>query len=69
MIEVTKDQFYRAIGPENVHPRPERECSVWEVVGTRRTIGRSEPGYASPYGTPRRYWLAADFAKGRKVLE
>ena len=63
MREVSKEQFYRAIGgPENIHPHSERDHSRWEIIGTRQTVGRSEPGYASPFGTPHRYWLTDDFA-------
>jgi len=64
MREVSKEAFFKAIGgPENIHPRSERTESIWEVVGTRQQVGRSEPGYASPHGTPYRYWLTDDFAK------
>lgn len=67
MIEVTKEQFYRAIGgPENIHPRSEREFTVWEVLHSRHVVGRSEPGYLEP-GRQKRYWLARDFA-ARKGL-
>lgn len=68
MLEVTKAQFFEIIGPMNVHPRTERECSHWERCGTREIVGRSEPGYAcrdkeGRYTTERRYWLADRYAE------
>ena len=58
MKEVTKDEFYRAISPLNVHPRALEDRSDWELQdGSRRLVGRTEPGYRSPYGTAKRYFL------------
>ncbi|MBD9511527.1 hypothetical protein IB265_32750 [Ensifer sp. ENS10] len=62
MREVTKEVFFKHIGPENVHPRCEPDHAIWEIVGTRKVIGRSEPGYASPHGIAKRYWLTDEFA-------
>lgn len=65
MIEVSKDQFYKAIGgPEDIHPRSERTETIWEIQHTRQRVGRSEPGYVNncPRGT-KRYWLTDEFAK------
>lgn len=46
MREVTKAEFYAAIGPLNVHPRPERTHSSWRMVpNPDREVGRSWPGY------------------------
>lgn len=57
MIEVSKEEFFRIIGPMNVHPRSEPECSIWENLNTRAVIGRSEPGFRSPTGKQSRYWV------------
>jgi hypothetical protein len=62
MIEVTKEKFFKVIGPMSVHPRPEPECSMWESLNTREIVGKSEPGYKSRFGTPHRYWLKEGFA-------
>ena len=43
-VEVSRDDFYRAIGPINVHPRTERDASYWEAPN-RELIGKSTPGY------------------------
>lgn len=70
MIEVGKDQFYRAIsGPENIHPHSERDHSRWEIVGTRVVVGRSEPGYVGSGfpGRVQRYWLTDDFASKKGI--
>jgi hypothetical protein len=62
MQEVTKAQFYAAIGaPLNVHPRPEKHRTFWEVVGTREVVGESTPGYMSP-GDVHKYYLAPRLA-------
>ena len=46
MKQVTKEEFYATVGQLNVHPRSERERSVWETLdGTRRVVGVSTPGY------------------------
>ena len=61
MKEVTRDQFYAAIGgPENVHPRPEKHRTFWEIVGTRELVGESTPGYMCE--GPTAYYLAPRFA-------
>lgn len=62
MLEVTKEQFFAAVGHLNVHPRPERDHSAWEMVKTRELIGRTEPGYMcrdknGRYTTENRYWV------------
>ena len=67
MIEVSEDQFYKAIGPENVHPTPHPYHSEWRSLSTHAVVGRSEPGYKSPYGTPRRYWLEEQFSARKPV--
>lgn len=67
MLEVSRDVFFCAIGgPENIHPRSERDCSIWEIVHTRQIVGKSEPGYASPNGTPARYWIVPYFLEKAK---
>lgn len=67
MIEVTKETFFRAIGPENVHPFNERERTVWSIQDSRVLVGESTPGYASPPHTPHRYWLTDEFARRKGV--
>lgn len=63
-IEVSQDQFYRAIGgPENIHPTPYQYHGEWKNLNTHAVVGRTQPGYKSPYGTPNRYWLEEQFAK------
>jgi hypothetical protein len=44
--EVTKEQFFAATGPLNVHPRVERDACFWELPN-RRLIGTTTPGYLS----------------------
>lgn len=64
MIEVSKDRFFQAVGgPENIHPTPWKDHSEWKNLKTNATVGRSEPGYLSAFGTPNRYWLEESFAK------
>lgn len=40
MIEVSKEQFFKVIGPVNVHPRPERSYTEWASLNTRQLVGR-----------------------------
>ncbi len=58
MREVTKDEFFAAIGPMDVHPRPMRTHSEWIDQRTFREVGRSWPGYINP-GDPAVYALTA----------
>ena len=44
MREVTKAEFFATIGPQNVHPRAERDVTYWETP-TRQLVGKSTPGY------------------------
>lgn len=63
MIEVSKEEFFRAIGgPENIHPRSEKTHSAWENLQTRELVGRTEPGYMRELGVKERYMLAPNFA-------
>jgi len=48
LVPVTKDQFFAFVGPRNVHPRAEREHSIWIDLNTHAVIGVSTPGYANP---------------------
>ncbi len=52
--QVTKEEFFAAIGRMNVHPRPERDASYWETPD-RRLIGKTTPGYMGV--SERRYEL------------
>lgn len=63
-VEVSRDDFYRAVGPLNVHPRAEREASYWETPN-RDLIGKSTPGYLC--AGHKAYLLRADIA-GRAAL-
>lgn len=65
MIEVSRDAFFRTIGPMNVHPRAERDRSDWVDQTTHRTIGRTEPGYiwTQPVKPETRFFLAPELAK------
>ncbi len=49
-VDVTKEQFYAAFGPRNVHPRPYRERTEWVDLNTHAVVGISTPGYANTYG-------------------
>ncbi|WP_186157929.1 hypothetical protein [Burkholderia gladioli] len=64
MVEVSKEQFYAAMGPQDVHPRAEPDRSIWETP-RRDLLGISMPGYASSYGTPERYFVVDRLAKAR----
>ena len=62
MVEVTREQFFATVGLLNVHPRPERDYSAWEMVSTRELVGRTEPGYMcrdkdGHYTEKKRYWV------------
>lgn len=61
MVEVTEAKFFAVMGPRDVHPRPTEDCSIWETPN-RTVLGRSEPGYKSPTGKPKRFFLASDLA-------
>lgn len=50
MIEVTKDVFFKTVGPLDVHPRVDvatlkerKHVSNWEMNHTRKRVGRSIP--------------------------
>lgn len=45
MRTVTKEAFYRIMGPLNVHPRSERDRSEWIDQRTGDVLGISKPGY------------------------
>lgn len=45
---VTKDEFYRlvmAVKTHNIHPRPERHETHWEIVHTRALVGWDNTGW------------------------
>jgi hypothetical protein len=65
-VEVSYEQFYKVIGgPENINPSAHPYHSEWINLNTHAVVGRSEPGYKSPYGTPSRYWLEERFAASK----
>ncbi len=46
MREVTREEFFKFIGPLNVHPCPEKQETRWVMQdGTRRVVGITTPGY------------------------
>ncbi|MNL56975.1 hypothetical protein D3C87_1805020 [compost metagenome] len=55
-VEVTKAQFFAFMGPRDVHPRPTRDCSVWETP-SRQVLGYSMPGYMGASGQKPTYTL------------
>lgn len=63
MIEATKEQFFKVIGPMNVHPSPGRSYTEWASLNSRQIVGRSEPGYIPDHQKTDRYWLEEGFAK------
>ena len=56
MIEVTKEAFFKVMGPLNVNPHSERDVTLWKLADSRRIIGRSEPGYIDAM-RQKRWWL------------
>lgn len=46
-VFVTKEQFYAAMGPLDVHPCPEKQITKWKLVRTivQLVVGLSTPGY------------------------
>lgn len=64
LVEVTEGEFFAALkaDPRNIHPRPERTMSVWEVVAFRTVFAITTPGYADHRGSdgkknPERYFM------------
>ena len=59
--EVTKDEFFAAIGPKDVHPSTEKaDVTLWRLQDTtRKVIGRSFPGWKNP-SEPTRYELLVE---------
>jgi hypothetical protein len=65
MKEVTKDEFFKAVGPLDVHPRVREETlrqdfivSDWEVRPSRQIIGVSKSG-TGRHSFENHYFLAA----------
>lgn len=61
MVEVNEKRFFAVMGTCDVHPRATPDCSIWETP-SREILGRSEPGYKSPTGKTKRFFLRADLA-------
>jgi hypothetical protein len=57
MREVTKEAFFAAVGPMNVHPRSDRDRTVWETPA-RQLIGITTPGYMCEGPTTYRLFVA-----------
>jgi len=70
LVEVSQKEFFAFIGTRNIHPRPARECSVWEDVRSREVVGKSTPGYGvwdidGALPDPHRYFLAPEYAAAK----
>lgn len=44
MKEVTREEFFKKIGPMDVLPRPEKDASYWHLPNMT-LVGISKPGY------------------------
>lgn len=56
MREVTKEEFYAAMGPKDVHPQSQRFHTDW--VGRHgQLLGRESTGYASGHHAKTQYFL------------
>lgn len=66
MREVTKDEFYAVMGPQNVGPHcNERRETYWQHLPTRRVVGWMSRGWAGPFeheGIPTVYAVAGGAA-------
>lgn len=70
MIEVSKEEFFRAVGgPEDIHPRSLPTHSEWRNQRTHEIVGLTEPGYLAGSTARSRYALSPGFAaiKGIEV--
>lgn len=59
-VAVSKEEFYEAIGPLNVHPRaiPPSYRSDWHMLdGTNEMVGRSSSGFDWYRGKEKAYCL------------
>lgn len=59
MREVTKKEFFKVVGPLNVHLshfRPEEV--TWKHQTTRVVVGKSTPGYRNTGAAP--HWFLVD---------
>lgn len=67
-VKVDKAKFYATIGPMNVHPRPFRNCTIWETP-YRLVVGITTPGYLEgglPEAlAPRTYAIRAELVRNR----
>lgn len=61
--QVSKDEFYKAVGGLNVHPNALPDRCDWETLGgARRLVGRTFPGYRCAGLVPTTYLLAVEEA-------
>ena len=67
LIPVTKEQFFSAIGPQNVHPGygdpyvKGDPVTLWRNVVTRRVVGKTiEQGHDSDYNIIYDYFIKDD---------
>lgn len=65
MVAVTYEEFFATIGPLNVAPCTyDPNVTIWEVVTTRKVVGRSYPGWRiQGPPQPSRYELRKDLVK------
>lgn len=62
MKQVTKHEFFAAIGGLNVHPHSLPDRSDWETQdGSRRLVGRTYPGWRHRHGEAESYYLEDAF--------
>lgn len=53
--EVSKEEFFKFMGPKDVHPCPTHpNYSTWKYVGSGIIVGFSYPGWKNP-GDPEKY--------------
>jgi hypothetical protein len=62
MIAVTKAEFFRFVGPRNIHPQSEPTQSVWVDQISRETVGISTPGYKCAWDAVAAFYLKAENA-------
>lgn len=61
-VEVTKEEFFKVMGPLNVHPSLSNpDYTSWEMLGSRIVVGRSLPGWKES-GNPnvQKVWMLTE---------
>lgn len=64
MVKVTEQEFFKIMGPRNVHPSCSysKHYSSWRENSGRDEVGRSYPGYINP-GDPEAYFVVDSLAR------